>query len=108
MNGSRAHAQPLDELIDDDLPAEELERLDRVDAVLRVAAALDGSLCECASTRRPHRGDRQTYQLKLTFAELALVYKSLQAVKTLGASPAQDELLDDTIQLVDQALKGRV
>jgi hypothetical protein len=40
--------------------------------------------------------------------ELALVHKSLQAVKTLGALPPQDELLNDTIQLVDQAMKRAV
>jgi hypothetical protein len=50
---------------------------------------------------RPH-------ELKLTFDELALIYKSLQAARTLGAGPQQDELLDDTIQLVDQALKRAV
>jgi hypothetical protein len=47
-------------------------------------------------------------ELKLTFDELALIYKSLQAVKTLGALPPEDELLDDTMQLVDQALNQLV
>ena len=42
--------------------------------------------------------------LQLTFDELALIYKSLQAAKALGALPPQDELLNDRIQLVDQAL----
>ena len=32
------------------------------------------------------------------------IYKSLEAVKTLGALPPQDELLEDTIQIVDQSL----
>jgi NAD(P)-dependent dehydrogenase (short-subunit alcohol dehydrogenase family) len=42
MNQSRAREQPLGELIgDDDLPADELERLTRVDALLRIAAACD-------------------------------------------------------------------
>jgi hypothetical protein len=41
---------------------------------------------------------------RLSFRELALIYKSLQAAKTLGALPPQDELLNDTIQLIDQAL----
>jgi len=45
-------------------------------------------------------------ELTLTFDEVALIYKSLQAVKTLGALASEDELLDDTIQLVDQALSG--
>jgi hypothetical protein len=57
-----------------------------------------------ATGSRSHRTDEQTHELKLTFGELALIYKSLQAVKTLGALPPQDELLNDTIQLVDQAL----
>jgi hypothetical protein len=47
-------------------------------------------------------------ELTLTFDELALIYKSLQAVKTLGALPSEDELLDDTIQLIDQALNEAI
>src|SRR5262249_23019956 len=47
-------------------------------------------------------------ELTLTFDELALIYKSLQAVKTLGALPSEDELLHDTIQLVDQALNDAI
>jgi hypothetical protein len=52
---------------------------------------------------RPKR-DEPTHTLTLRFSELALLYKSLQAAKTLGALPPQDELLNDTIQIVDQAL----
>jgi hypothetical protein len=48
--------------------------------------------------------DAETHELTLTFRELTLIYKSLQAVKTLGRLPSQDELLDDTIELVDRAL----
>jgi hypothetical protein len=48
--------------------------------------------------------DGPNQELTLTFDQLALIYKSLQAVKSLGALPSEDELLDDTIQLVDQAL----
>ena len=55
-----------------------------------------------------HRPDEDTHQLRLSFGELALIYKSLQAARTLGALPPQDELLNDTIQLVDQALKRAV
>jgi hypothetical protein len=40
----------------------------------------------------------------LTFDELALDPQSLEAVKTLGALPPQDELREDTIQLVDHNL----
>jgi hypothetical protein len=47
-------------------------------------------------------------ELTLTFDELALIYKSLQAVKALGALPSEDELLEDTIQLVDQALNDAI
>jgi hypothetical protein len=49
----------------------------------------------------PQNGMRE---LRLSFDELALIYKSLETVKTLGALPPQDELLEDTIQIVDQSL----
>jgi hypothetical protein len=55
-----------------------------------------------------HRPEKQTHELRLSFSELALIYKSLQAVKTFGALPPQDELLNDTIQLVDQAVNRAV
>jgi hypothetical protein len=58
-----------------------------------------------ASTWHP---EPETHELRLSFRELALIYKSLQATKTLGALPPQDELLNDTIQLVDQALNKAV
>jgi hypothetical protein len=58
-----------------------------------------------AMTKPMWRSEEQTtHELQLTFDELALIYKSLQAAKALGALPPQDELLNDTIQLVDQAL----
>jgi hypothetical protein len=44
-----------------------------------------------ATGSRSHRTDEQIHELKLTFGE-PLIYKSLQAVKTLGALPPQDEL----------------
>lgn len=47
-------------------------------------------------------------QLRLTFDQLALIHKSLQAVQTLAVLPARDELLDDTLELVDQALMEAV
>ena len=50
------------------------------------------------------RTEEETHELKLSFGELTLIYKSLQAVKALGPLPPQDELLNDTILLVDQAL----
>lgn len=52
------------------------------------------------------RGEEQTHELQLSFDELTLIYKSLQAAKALGALPPQDELLSDTMQLVDQALNA--
>jgi hypothetical protein len=79
------------QLIDTDLPPGELERLARVDRLLRAAA-----------------GARPALTLKLGFRELALIYRSLQAAKTLGAPPLEDELLDDTIELVDRALQGAI
>jgi hypothetical protein len=86
---------PLRELIDTALPPDELERLVRVDALLR------------ANRPRLHlvRARPETHELRLSFRELSLIYRSLQAAKTLGALP-EDELLDNTIQLVDQALTG--
>jgi hypothetical protein len=50
-------------------------------------------------------GDWKTYELKFSFDELKLIYKSLLAAKALGVLP-QDELVDDTIQLVEQTLDG--
>ena len=47
-------------------------------------------------------------QLIVTFDGLALIYKSLQAAKALGALSSEDELLEDTIQLVDQALNDAI
>jgi hypothetical protein len=48
--------------------------------------------------------EAQTYELKLSFDQLTLIYKSLLAAKSLGVLSQEDELVDDTIQLVDQAL----
>ena len=51
---------------------------------------------------------RERHELTLSFDELVLIYKSLQAAKTLGALPPEDELLDDTIEVVDSALHGAI
>jgi hypothetical protein len=56
----------------------------------------------------PPTSDEQTYELRLTYRELALIYKSLQATKILGALPPQNELLNDTIQIVDLAMTRAV
>jgi hypothetical protein len=57
-----------------------------------------------SDTRPPQRRGASRKEVRLTFDELALIYKSLEAAKTLGALPPQDELLEDTIQIVDQSL----
>ena len=49
-------------------------------------------------------GEASRQEVRFTFDQLALIHKSLEAVKTLGALPPQDELLQDTIQGVDQSL----
>jgi hypothetical protein len=51
---------------------------------------------------------RERHELTLSFDELVLIYKSLQAAKTLGALPPEDELLDDTIEVVDNALESGI
>jgi hypothetical protein len=53
-------------------------------------------------------GEAEDIELKLSFRQLTLIQKALQAVKTLGALPPQDELLQDTLQLVDLALDEAV
>jgi hypothetical protein len=47
-------------------------------------------------------------QLELTFDQLVLVHKALHAVRTIGALPPRDELLEDTIELVNQVLNRAV
>jgi hypothetical protein len=44
--------------------------------------------------------------LKLSPAELTLIYESLKSAKTLRIVRPRDELLEDTMQLVDQALRN--
>jgi hypothetical protein len=53
-------------------------------------------------------GNDRNPRLELTFDQLALIHRSLQAVRALGVLPPRDELLDDTMQLVDQALDEAV
>jgi hypothetical protein len=54
-----------------------------------------------------HHGDPHP-KLDLTFDQLALIHKSLQAVRALGVLPPRDELLDDTMLAIDQALNAAV
>jgi hypothetical protein len=51
-------------------------------------------------------GREEAIVLELSFSQLVLVHKALQAVKTLGVLGPQDELLADTTHLVDLALKS--
>jgi len=46
----------------------------------------------------------QRYELKLSFHELSPIHKSLLAAKSLGVLSQEDKLIDNTIQLVGQAL----
>lgn len=52
--------------------------------------------------------DDETIELKLGFRELVLIHRSLQAIRTLDLVERQDDLLIDTLQLIDVALEGAV
>jgi hypothetical protein len=75
-------------------------------ASARIAATGVEKVGAWVSAARPQSGGPGKQEVALTFDELALIYKSLEVTKTLGALPPQDELLDDTIRLVDLALTG--
>jgi hypothetical protein len=75
-------------------------------ASARIAATGVEKVGAWVKAARLQSGGPGKHEVALTFDELALIYKSLEATKTLGALPPQDELLDDTIQLVDLALTG--
>ncbi len=51
-------------------------------------------------------GDDAKFELTLSFDELALIYKSLMAAKSLGILSQEDEFVDDTIQLVERAFNA--
>jgi hypothetical protein len=64
------------------------------------------------ATTQPERKERpwvdaddDRIELKLGFRELDLIHMSLEAVMTLGLVERQDELLTDTLQLIDVALE---
>ena len=111
-----AHEQRLRGLIDADVPAGELERLGRVDTLLRAVAGRDRdeaateprrsslSLVAAPTPTEESTCDDESHDVKLTYGELVLVHKSLQAVRALGHLPPHDELLDDTIHVVELAL----
>jgi hypothetical protein len=52
--------------------------------------------------------DDETIELKLGFRELVLIHRSLQAIRTLDLVERKDDLLIDTLQLIDVALQGAV
>jgi hypothetical protein len=74
-------------------------------AVARTGAAGFDRIPAWLGPGPPQSSAASEQDVRLTFDELALIYKALEAVKTLGALPPQDELLEDTIQVVDQSLK---
>ena len=45
------------------------------------------------------------HEVRLTFDQLALIYNALQAAKILAAVETQNELVDDTIAVIDQSLE---
>jgi hypothetical protein len=49
--------------------------------------------------------NQDAIELTVGFRELALIHRSLEAVRTLGLVVRQDELLADTLQLVNVALE---
>ena len=55
----------------------------------------------------PPRND-DAVEIQLSFRQLVLIRRSLEAVRTLDVYPPQDELLGDTTHLVDLALKKAV
>jgi hypothetical protein len=73
-------------------------------AIAHIGRGGFGRVRAWSDPRRPQRNEASPKEVRLTFDELALIHKSLEAVKTLGALPPQDELLQDTIQVVDQNL----
>jgi hypothetical protein len=50
--------------------------------------------------------EEEPRELKLGSRQLELIYRSLEAVRTLGLVERHDELLTDTLELVDAVLQG--
>jgi predicted nucleic acid-binding protein len=81
----------------------------RASSARRVEAHEDGySRPHLRLVEAPAAAPRERVAVRLSFSELALIHKSLQAVKTLGAVPHQDELLNDTMQIVDVTMNAFV
>jgi hypothetical protein len=85
-----------------------IEKLDTVSGLKAAPRRL--SLVTTPSRRGSTWAGREAddIELKLSFRQLTLIHKALQAVKTLGELPPQDELLNDTLHLVDLALDEAV
>jgi hypothetical protein len=68
-----------------------------------------GVVAARARERTPSSGraDR-AIELRIGFHELVLIHKALEVVRTLEWLPRQDELLNDTLSLVDLALNDAV
>lgn len=54
------------------------------------------------------RGADVPFELRLGFRELVLIHRSLEAVRTLGLAEREDDLLTDTLQLIDVALEEAI
>jgi hypothetical protein len=52
--------------------------------------------------------EADSFELKLGFRELVLIHRSLEAVRTLRLDQHHDDLLADTLQLIDVVLEGAV
>jgi hypothetical protein len=52
--------------------------------------------------------DEDPIGLKLGFRQLVLIHRSLEAMRTLGLIQPQDDLVTDTLQLIDVALDEAV
>jgi hypothetical protein len=75
-------------------------------AVALPAAA--GGVHRAAAESSWATSDRQPIELRLGFRELVLLHQSLQAIRTLGLVDWQDDLVTDTLQLIDVALEEAV
>jgi hypothetical protein len=60
------------------------------------------------ATERPQVGRDEAIPFAFSLVQLELIHRSLQAARTLGVLPYQDELLGDLIDSVDLALREAV
>jgi hypothetical protein len=52
--------------------------------------------------------NEESIGLELGFRELVLIHRSLEAIRALGLAERQEDLLADTLQLIDVALEEAV